>query len=174
MAYWCQFYFGRSVDVGRLDTITCDLWGHVISLDENGLTYVVKVQFSGPVLFKENGALFQEEVCLFDIFMPSWTTWRYDCGWTASMWMSFWCFCRYDFAIWQPFHRHDTQSQNLSTGLSARGCHALQRAIAWEFSYTYIVTSWSQHRRPKHGGLANRWGSTCHVYRTKFAIKKQC
>ena len=35
-----------------------------------------------------------------------------------------------------------------------------------------IVTSWSQRRRPKHGGLlVDRWGSTCHAYGRKFAIK---
>ena len=68
-------------------------------------------------------------------------------------------------STWQPV-------QNLSTALPARGCHALQRVIGWELSCTCIVTSWSQRRRPKHGGLADRWGSTCYVYGRKFAIKK--
>ena len=36
---------------------------------------------------------------------------------------------------------------------------------------TYIVTSWSQRLRPKHDGLADRWGLTCHAYGRKFAIK---
>ena len=80
----------------------------------------------------------------------------------------------YNFAIRQPLHRHDSQSQNLSTALPARGCHALQRVIGWELSCTYIVMSWSQRRGPKHDGLADRWGSTCHAYGRKFAIKIQC
>ena len=62
----------------------------------------------------------------------------------------------------------------LSTVLRARGCHALQHVIGWALSCTCIVTSWLQRRRPKHGGLADRWGSTCHVYGRKFAIKIQC
>ena len=70
-------------------------------------------------------------------------------------------------STWQPV-------QNLSTGLPARGCHALQRVIGWELLCTCIVTSWSQRRRPKHGGLADRWRSTCHAYGRKFAIKIQC
>ena len=48
--------------------------------------------------------------------------------------------------------------QNLSTALPARVCHALQRVIGRELSCTCIVTSWSQRRRPKHGGLAVHWG----------------
>ena len=67
-----------------------------------------------------------------------------------------------------------SQSHNLSTALPARGYQALQRVIGWELSCTYIVTSWSQRRRPKHGGLADRWGSTYHVYGRKFAIKIKC
>ena len=70
-------------------------------------------------------------------------------------------------STWQPV-------QNLSTALPARGCHALQNLIGWELSCTCIVTSWSQRPRSKHGGLADRWGSTCHAYGRKFAIKIQC
>ena len=54
-------------------------------------------------------------------------------------------------STWQPV-------QNLSNALPARGCHALQHLIGWELSCTCIVTSWSQRRRSKHGGLADRWG----------------
>ena len=64
--------------------------------------------------------------------------------------------------------------QNLLTALPARGCHVLQRVIGWELSCTCIVMSWPQRRRPKHGGLSDRWGSTCHAHRRKFAIKIQC
>ena len=48
---------------------------------------LVKVQFRGPELFKKKGALIQVELYLPGIFMPSWTSWRYDCGWMASIWM---------------------------------------------------------------------------------------
>ena len=75
------------------------------------LKFWVKVQFRGPKLFKKRRALFQEEFCLPVIFMPSWTSWRYDCGWMASIWMLFQCFCRYDFAIRHPLHRHDSLSR---------------------------------------------------------------
>ena len=54
-------------------------------------------------------------------------------------------------STWEPV-------QNLSTALPARGCHTLQHLIGWELSCTCIVTSWSQRRRSKHGGLADRWG----------------
>ena len=37
--------------------------------------------------FKKKGALFQEELYLPRIFMPPWASWRYDCGWMASIWM---------------------------------------------------------------------------------------
>ena len=47
----------------------------------------VKVQFRGPELFKKKGALFQKELYLPGIFMPPWTSWRYDCGLMASVWM---------------------------------------------------------------------------------------
>ena len=70
--------------------------------------------------------------------------------------------------LWQPV-------QNLSTALPARGCHALQHVIGWELSCTCIVTSWSQRRRPKHGGLADRWGRLAMIaYGRKFATKIQC
>ena len=72
---------------------------------------LVTVQFRGPKLFKKKGALFQEELYIPGIFMPPWTSWRYDCGWMASIWMQFWCFRRYDFAIRKPLHRHDSQSR---------------------------------------------------------------
>ena len=49
-----------------------------------------------------------------------------------------------------------------------------RNTLSWGLSYTCIVTSWSQRRRPKHGGPADRWGSTCHAYGRKFAIKIQC
>ena len=61
-----------------------------------------------------------------------------------------------------------------TTALLAHGCHALQPVIGWELSCTCIVTSWSQHQQPKHGGVADRWGTTCHAYGRKFAIKVQC
>ena len=49
------------------------------------MKFLVKVQFRGPKLFKKKGALFQEELYLPGIFMPPWTSWRYDCGWMASI-----------------------------------------------------------------------------------------
>ena len=72
-------------------------------------------------------------------------------------------FFRYDFVIWQPLHRHESRSQNLSTALPACGCHALQRVIGWKLSCTCIVTSWSQRWRPEHGGFTDRWGLTYHA-----------
>ena len=71
--------------------------------------FLVKVQFRGPELFKKKGTLFQEELYLPGIFMPSRTRWRYICKWMASISMYFLCFCRYDFAIRQPLHRHNIQ-----------------------------------------------------------------
>ena len=50
-----------------------------------GNEIVVKVQFRGPELFKKNGALFVEELYLPGIFVPSRTSWRYDCKWMASI-----------------------------------------------------------------------------------------
>ena len=70
-------------------------------------------------------------------------------------------------STWQPV-------QNLSTTLPALGCPALQRVIGWERSCNCFVTSWSQRRRPKNGGRADRRGSTCHAYGRKFAIKIAC
>ena len=70
-------------------------------------------------------------------------------------------------------HRHDSESQNLSTTLPARCCHALQRAIGWELSYTWIVTSWSQRQPPKNDGLVDRWGSTSHAYGLRKKICHQ-
>ena len=137
---------------------------------------MVKVQFRGPELFKKNGALFQEELYLPGIFMPPWTSWRYDCGWMASsqfgcnfnVFAESFCHTAAIASTWQP----------VSTALPARGCHALQRVIGWdpgwELLCTCIVTSWSQRWRPKHGGLADRWGLTCHAYGRNFAIKIQC
>ena len=72
---------------------------------------MVKVQFRGPELYKENGALFQIELYLPGIFMPSRTSWQYDCKWMASILIYIQWFCRYDFATRQPLHRHDTQSR---------------------------------------------------------------
>ena len=46
---------------------------------------MVKVQFRGPELYKENGAVFKEELYLPGIFMPSQTSWQYDCKWMASI-----------------------------------------------------------------------------------------
>ena len=48
---------------------------------------VVKMLLRGPELFKKKGALFQEELYLPGIFMPSWRSGQYDCGWIASIWM---------------------------------------------------------------------------------------
>ena len=50
--------------------------------DEHGIdknVNLVKVQFRGPELYKKKGALFQDKFYLPGIFMPSRTSWQYDC-----------------------------------------------------------------------------------------------
>ena len=99
---------------------------------------MVKVQFRGPELFKKNGALFQEELYLPGIFMPPWTSWRYDCGWMASsqfgcnfnVFAESFCHTAAIASTWQP----------VSTALPARGCHALQRVIGWDPGWELLCT----------------------------------
>ena len=49
--------------------------------------YSGKSAVYGTRAFKEKGALFQEKFYPSGIFMPSQTSWRYDCKWMASIWM---------------------------------------------------------------------------------------
>ena len=51
-----------------------------------------------------------------------------------------------------------TGGRQLVNGVTAHGCHALQRMIGWELSRTCIVTSWSRQGNQKHSVLADRRG----------------
>ena len=134
---------------------------------------LVKVQFSGTELFRKKGHCFKKNCT----YLVSWCH-HEQVGDTivedgldmnvTLMFLPIW------FCPTAAIASTSQPVQNLSAALPARGCHVLQRVIGWELSCTCIVTSWSQHRRPKYGGLADRWGSDCHAYGRKFAIKLQC
>ena len=127
----------------------------------------VKVQFRGPKLFKKKRGIISRRI------VPTWYIYASMNKLAIRLWMDglnlnvIWMFCRYDFAIRQPLHRHDSQSRTYQRPYRHVVIIALQRVIGC------IATS-SQRRRPKHGGLANRWGSTCHAYGRKYGIKIQC
>ena len=135
---------------------------------------LVKVQFRGPELFKKKGGTISRRIVSTSYlyaFMNMLAIQLWMDGLNLNvilMFLPIWfCHTAAIASIWQPV-------QNLSTALLVRGCHALQCVIGWELSCTCIVTSWSLRRRPKHGGLADLWGSTCYAYGRKFAIKMQC
>ena len=72
-------------DRDEMVTIRQTFWKNIFLMKM--FEFRVKVQFRGPELFNKKRALFQDEFYLPGIFMPSWTSWRYDCGWMASVWM---------------------------------------------------------------------------------------
>ena len=134
----------------------------------NWVGTAVKVQFRGPKLFKKKGGTISRRI------VPTWYRYALMNKLVIRLWMDglnlnvilmllpkWFCHTAAIASAWQ-------------TALPARGCHALRRVIVRELSCTCIVTSWSQRRRPKHDGLATRWGSTCHAYGRKSAIKIQC
>ena len=135
--------------------------------------FLVKVQFRGPELFKKKGTLFQEELYLPGIFIPSWTSWWYDCGWLASIWMWFNVFAN----MILPYGSHcidmtaspEPINSVVGTWLSCFAMCDWLRALVHLHCDVMITTS-----GPKHGGLADRQGSTCHAYGRKFTIKIQC
>ena len=128
------------------------------------------MQLRGPELFKKKGALFFKKNCTYLVSLCLHEEVGDMDGLNLNvilMFLPIWfCHTAAIAPIWQP-------AQNLSTALPAHDCHVVQRVIGWAPPCTCIVTSWSQHRWPKHVGLADRWGSTCHAYGRKFAIKIQ-
>ena len=52
----------------------------VITSNRYGFRLEVKMLCRGPELFKKKGTLFQGEIYLPGIFMPSWISGRYDCA----------------------------------------------------------------------------------------------
>ena len=85
-----------------------------------------------------------------------------------SMFLSIrFCHTATNASTWQPVPNYQRRYRHVVV-------IALKHVIGWELSCTCNVASWSQRRRPKHGCHLDRWGSTCHAYGRKFAIKTQC
>ena len=173
--YWFSW---RVLQRQRHRCIHCIMtsWTTALRSHENApnIEFSVKVQFRGPELFLEKGGTISRRTVPTSYLHASMNKlairlWMDGLNLNVIlMFLPIWfCHTAAIASTWHPV-------QNLSTALPARGCHALQCVIGWELSCTCIVTSLSQRRRPKHGGLPDRWGSTCHAYGRKFAIKIQC
>ena len=110
----------------------------------------VKVQLRGTEFLRKRGHYSKKNcsylvsLCLHkqggDTIVDGWP--QFECSFHVFFPIWFWHTAAIA-STWQPV-------KNLSMALSACGCNALQCVIGWEPSWTCIVTSWSQRRRPKH------------------------
>ena len=99
------------------------------------------MQFRGPQLFfkKRGGGSIPRRI------VPTWNLYAFTDKLAIRLWMEgldlnvILIFLPIWFAIWQPVHRRDSQSQNLSTALPTLGCHALH---VWLAESSRVPTLW--------------------------------
>ena len=147
---------------------------------------MLKVQFGGLELFKNKGALFQDEFYLPRFFRPPLTNWWYIvqilmdglalcvffkafvCWWNLTTWAA-----SVAILLSLPNSTYFATYDWLGA-LMHLYCDEPQCMICVQLSCTCIGTSWLGCIQSKHGDVADLLRMTCHVYGRKFSTKSQC